>query len=53
MKKRLKNAKKFKIKYYNKRYNFQFYKVKNRSLLNFENIVFDKFSKKLNFKFYK
>ena len=53
LKKRLKNVKKSKIKYYNKRYSSQFYKVKHRMLLIFKNIVFNRFSKKLNFKFYK
>ena len=49
---RLKNVKKFQIKYYDKRYNSQFYKIKNRILLNFKNITFNRFSKKLDFKFY-
>ena len=51
--KRLKNVKKFQIKYYDKRHNFQFYKIKDRILLSFKNITFNRFSKKLNFKFYK
>ena len=51
--KRLKNVKKFEIKYYDKRYKFHFYKIKNPMLLNFENIIFNRFSKKLDFKFYK
>ena len=50
--KRLKNAKKSQVKYYDKRHNFQFYKVENRILLNSKNITFNRFSKKLNFKFY-
>ena len=50
--KRLKNVKKFQIKYYDRRHSFQFYKVENRILLNFKNIIFSRFSKKLNFKFY-
>ena len=49
---RLKNVKKFQAKYYDKRHNFQFYKVENRVLLSFKNIIFNRFSKKLNFKFY-
>ena len=49
---RLENAKKFQIKYYDKRHNFQFYKIKDRILLSFKNITFNRFSKKLNFKFY-
>ena len=50
--KRLKNVKKFQTKYYDKRHNFQFYKIKNRILLSFKNITFNRFSKKLDFKFY-
>ena len=50
--KRLKNAKKSQVKYYDKRHNFQFYKVENRILLSFKNITFNRFSKKLDFKFY-
>ena len=50
--KRFKNVKKFQIKYYNKRHNFQLYEVQNRMLLNFKNIIFNQFSKKFNFKFY-
>ena len=49
--KRLKNVKKFQIKYYNKCHNFQFYKIKNRILLNFKNIIFNQFSTKWDFKF--
>ena len=52
IKEAFKNVKKFQIKYYNKRYNSQFYKVKDRVLLNFKNITFNRFSKKFNFKFY-
>ena len=52
LKKRLKNVKNFRIKYYVKRYNFQFYKIENRVLLSFKNIIFNRFSKKLNSKFY-
>ena len=52
LKKRLKNVEKVQIKYYDKRYNFQFYKIKDRILLNFKNITFNRFSKKLDFKFY-
>ena len=50
--KRLKNVKNFQIKYYDKRHNSQFYKIKNRILLSFKNIIFNRFSKKLDFKFY-
>ena len=50
--KRLKNAKKFQAKYYNRRHNFQFYKIEDRVLLSFKNIIFSRFSKKLDFKFY-
>ena len=52
LEKRLKNVKKVQIRYYDKRYSFQFYKVENRILLSFKNIIFSRFSKKLNFKFY-
>ena len=48
----LKNVKKFQIKYYDRRHNSQFYKIKDRILLNFKNIIFNRFSKKLDFKFY-
>ena len=50
--KRLKNVKKFQIKCYDRHHNSQFYKVENRIWLNFKNIIFNRFSKKLNFKFY-
>ena len=52
LKNRLKNVKKFQAKYYDKRHNFQFYKIKNRILLSSKNIIFSRFSKKLDFKFY-
>ena len=51
--KRLKNAKKFQIKYYDRRHSFQFYKIEDRILLSSKNITFSRFSKKLDFKFYK
>ena len=40
--KRLKNAKKSQTKYYNRRHNFQFYKIKNRILLSSKNITFNR-----------
>ena len=48
----LKNVKKSQIKYYNKRHNSQFYKIKDRILLSFKNIIFNRFLKQLDFKFY-
>ena len=50
--KTFKIVKNFQIKYYDKRHNFQFYTIKNW-MLNFKNIIFNRFSKKLNFNFYK
>ena len=51
--KHLKNVKKISIKYYDRRHSFQFYKVENRIMLYSKNIIFSRFSKKLDFKFYK
>ena len=45
LKKRLKNVKKLQIKYYDKRHNSQCYKIKNRLLLNCQNVIFNQFSK--------